>query len=106
MSSISEHSLPARRKVRRLRIRDARSRPHARAADRAGAIPIMGPANRAPGTSIMGAPGRTVDVMGGADSGPRVSVMGPRDRGPRLDLLGESDLRFVDSLFTSVRGDW
>jgi hypothetical protein len=106
MSSISEHySLPARRKARRLRIRDARSRPGARAADRAGAIPIMGPANRAPGTSIMGAPGRTVDVMGGADADPRVSVMGPRDRGPRLDLLGESDLRFVDSLFTSVRGD-
>jgi hypothetical protein len=62
----------------------------------------MGPANRAPGVSIMGASSRSVDVMGGADVGPRVSVMGAGDRGTRLDVFGESDLRFVDWLFTSV----
>jgi hypothetical protein len=100
MSSISEHySLPARRKARRQRTRDARSR----AGD--GAIPIMGPANRASGISIMGAPGPTVDVMGAAGTGPRVSLMGPSDRGPRQDVFGESEPGFVDSLFTGVRGD-
>jgi hypothetical protein len=41
-------------------------------------------------------------VMGGVDAGPRVSVMGPGDRGRRLDVFGESDLRFVDSLFTNL----
>jgi hypothetical protein len=62
----------------------------------------MGQANRAPGTPIMGAPGPTMYVMGGPDAGARVSVMGPGDRGRRLDVLGESDLRFVDSLFTNL----
>jgi hypothetical protein len=46
-----------------------------------------------------------MDVMGGADTGARVSVMGPGDRGPRMDVFGESDLRFVDSLFTCVHVD-
>ena len=102
MSSITKHnSLPIRRTARRQRTRDAGSRPRAGA----GAIPIIGPANRASGISIMGVPSPTVDVMGGADTGPRVSLMGPSDRGGRLDVFGESDLRFVDSLFTSVRGD-
>jgi len=96
MSSISEQlSIPVRTKTRP---RDARSRRHARAAD----IHIMGPANRAPGTPIMGTPSRTPDVMGAVDAGPRVSVMGPGDRGPRLDVFGKSDLRFVDSLFTTL----
>ena len=87
-----------------LRIRD--TRPRRRFTARAdGVIPVMGPANRAPGVSIMGAamPGAHPGVMGGPDTGPRVSVMGTADPGARLDMFGESDLRFVDSLFTHPR---
>jgi hypothetical protein len=103
MSTTSEHySLPGRPKARLRRTRDAESSPRARGADGTGAIPIMGPANRAPGTPIMGDPVPALDVMGGADAGPRLSVMGPSDRGSRLDLFGETDLRFVDSLFTTL----
>jgi hypothetical protein len=99
MSSISDHySVPARAKARRPRIRDAESRLRARATD----IPVMGPANRAPGTPIMGASSRTLDVMGGADACTLVNVMGRGDRGPHVDVFGESDLRFVDWLFTDL----
>jgi hypothetical protein len=67
----------------------------------------MGPANRARGVSIMGAamPGLQPALMGGPDTGPRVSVMGVGDRGARLDVFGESDLSFVDSLFTHPGND-
>jgi hypothetical protein len=73
----------------------------------------MGPPNHAPGLPVMGAPspglhldvmsghaGPRVDPMGGPDAGPRVDPMGGPDAGPRVDLMGESDLTFVDSLFT------
>jgi hypothetical protein len=43
-------------------------------------------------------------LMGRADAGPRISVMGSGDRGQRVDLFGDSDLRFVDSLFTGSGG--
>ncbi len=32
-----------------------------------------------------------------------IPVMGVADRGARLDIFGESDLGFVDSLFTNPR---
>jgi hypothetical protein len=54
------------------------------------------------GASIHGSfPG----VMGGPDTGPRVSLIGTADAGARLDMFGESDLRFVDSLFTHPRSN-
>src|SRR5579862_2962394 len=95
MSTISEnYPLPVR-----LRARDGRLL----AARRAGDVPLMGPANRAPGMSIMGAApsGLHSGVMGGPDTGPRVSVMGAGEGGTRVEVFGESDLRFVDSLFTT-----
>jgi hypothetical protein len=52
----------------------------------------------------MGAASSGSYLMGGADAGPRVSVMGSGDGGPRVDVFGDSDLRFVDSLFTGSRG--
>jgi len=43
-------------------------------------------------------------LIGGADAGPRVNVMGSGDRGQRVDAFGDSDLRFLDSLFTASGG--
>ena len=104
MSTTSEHySVPVRTQPRRVRIRDADQRPPRHAAEGSRLVPAMGRANRAPGLSIMGAPSRTPYLMGGLDAGPRVGVMGDGDRGTRVDVFGESDLRFVDSLFTSAR---
>ena len=107
MSTTNEHySLPAPVRIR-LRTRDLHPRPHRRTAEGSGATPVMGPANRAPGMSIMGAaiPGLHPFLMGGPDAGPRVSIMGVGDRGARLDVFGESNLRFVDSLFTQPGND-
>jgi hypothetical protein len=50
-------------------------------------------------------PGLHPALMGEPDTGPRLSVMGVGDRGTRLDVFGETDLRFVDSLFTRPRND-
>jgi hypothetical protein len=110
MSSISEHySLPAQSKAQRPRTRRGHPspRPHPRsqvaALPNSGLTPIMGPANHAPGVPIMGMASSGPYLMGGADAGPRVSVMGSGDRGQRVDAFGDSDLRFVDSLFTQSR---
>jgi hypothetical protein len=67
--------------------------------------PIMGPPNRA-AVDIMGSSDGSacVDVMGGPDRGPRLDIMGGPDQGPRLNLMGQSDLRYVDSLFTGRAG--
>jgi hypothetical protein len=63
----------------------------------------MGPANHAPGVPIMGRASSGPYLMGGADAGPHVNVIRSGDRGQRVDVFGDSDLRFVDSLFTPVR---
>ena len=111
MSSISEHhSLPAHTKAHRPHTRRDHprprppSRPQVVVVQKSGLTPIMGPANHAPGVPIMGAASSGPYLMGGADLGPRVSVMGSRDRGQRVDVFGDSDLRFVDSLFTGSGG--
>jgi hypothetical protein len=67
---------------------------------------VMGPPNHAPGLPVMGAPSPAfhLEVMGGPDTGPRLDPMGGPDAGPRADLMGESDLTFVDSLFTQRKG--
>ena len=106
MSTFSEaYPLRPGARVRRLRTRDDDTRPGRPREKQSGATPIMGPPNRAPGMAIMGASGPSAYVMGGPDVGPRVNAMGAGDRGLRLDLFGESDLRFVDSLFTSARNE-
>jgi len=85
----------------RLSNRSARPRPRRATGQAVRLTPAMGPPNRAPGISIMGgANGIHPYAMSGADAGPHASVMGVGDRGPRLDLFGESDIRFVDSLFS------
>ncbi len=111
MSSITEHySLPAHTKTQRPRTRGDHPspRPHPRsqvaAVQNSGPTPIMDPANHAPGVPIMGIASSGPYLMGGPHAGPRVSVMGNGDRGPRVDAFGDSDLRFVDSLFTQSRG--
>jgi hypothetical protein len=111
MSCISEHySPPAQTKAQRPhRRRDhpsprPRSRPRVAALQNSGLMPIMGPANHAPGVPIMGMASSGPYLMGGADAGPLVSVIGSGDRGRRVDVFGESDLRFVDSLFTEAGG--
>ena len=67
---------------------------------------VMGPANRAR-VDIMGGSDRgvRVDIMGGPDRGLRFDAMGGPDQSPRVDIMGESDLRFVDSLFTGTGSD-
>jgi hypothetical protein len=55
----------------------------------------------------MGAPREALlhlEVMGGPDTGPRRDPMGGPDPGPRVDPMGESDVTFVDSLFTKRKG--
>jgi hypothetical protein len=110
MSSISEHhSLPAQTKAQRPHRRGAHPSPRARprsqsaAPQDSGLTPIMGLANHAPGVPIMGIASCGPYLMGGADAGPRVNIMG-RDRGQRVDVFGDSDLRFVDSLFSDSGG--
>jgi hypothetical protein len=110
MSSTSEHySLPAQTKVKRPHRRGdhpsrRRTRPQVVALQNTGLTPIMGPANHAPGVPVMGIAGSGPYLMGGVDASPGVSVMGSGDRGRRVDVFGDSDLRFVDSLFTKSRG--
>jgi hypothetical protein len=111
MSGITEHyALPAKTKARHPRTREDHPsprpclRPRVAALHDTGLTPIMGPANHAPGVPIMGIASSGPYLMGGADLGPRVNVMGSGDRGPRVDAFGDSDLRFVDSLFTQSRG--
>jgi hypothetical protein len=112
MSSISEHySLPAQTKAQRPHTPGdhpsprPRTRPQVAALQNSGLTPIMGPANHAPGAPIMGMASSGPHLMGGADAGPRVNVMGSGDRGQkRVDVFGDSDVRFVDSLFTESRG--
>jgi hypothetical protein len=119
MSIISQpHSQPVHSRSRDAPIGGACSAPRRRSRPRikprhSGVPAIMGPPNHAPGLPVMGAPspglhldvmsghaGPRVDPMGGPDAGPRVDPMGGPDAGPRVDLMGESDLTFVDSLFT------
>jgi hypothetical protein len=67
-----------------------------------GTPAVVGPPNHAPGVPVMGAPSQAphVELMGRPDTGPRLYPMGGPGDGPRVDLIGESDLAFVDSLFT------
>lgn len=85
--------------IRLLLIDHADARPARKPASRV--IPAMGLPNSAP-VDVMGGPDRCprIDVMGVPDGGLGLDVMGGPDRGPRVDVMGESDLRFVDSLFT------
>jgi len=64
--------------------------------------PVMGPPNRAPGVPVMGATSWDIHLhlMGRPDAGTRVDPLGGPDNGPRVDPMGESDLSFVDWLFT------
>jgi hypothetical protein len=113
MSITSQHhSLPLRSGSPDLPIGGVKSAPRRRAPSRptklrpSGTPAVMGPPNDAPGVSVMGArsPAHHLDVMGGPDTGPRLDPMGGPDAGPRVDLMGESDLAFVDSLFTQRKG--
>jgi hypothetical protein len=106
------HSLPLRPGSPDLPIGGVRSAPPRRSRSRriklrpSGTPRVMGPPNHAPGIPVMGAPNQAVhlEVMGVPDTGPRRDPMGGPDPGPRVDPMGESDLTFVDSLFTKRKG--
>ncbi|MBV9339110.1 MAG: hypothetical protein JO243_24740 [Solirubrobacterales bacterium] len=105
------HLLPLRSSSRDERIGSAYSTPRRRRRSEpirprlSGAPSVMGPPNHAPGVPVMGAAsaGPHLEIMGVPDSRPRQDPMGGPDASPRVDLLGESDLTFVDSLFTQRR---
>ena len=67
--------------------------------------PVMGPPNQPPGLPVMGATMSDLHlhVMGVPDAGVRMDPMGGPDDGLMVDVMGESDLSFVDCLFTSAR---